>query len=363
MKKIGIITIHYNCNYGAVLQTYALQETLCEYGFEAEIINYINDIDKRRLDLFGEGFIRNMRTLLSLRRKIRRIKGFKNFIFNRYNLSSVTVYNPNQLSEYLFDYDVYITGSDQTFNLLLYDNPEISKPYFLPFVSNAKKISYASSCGEKISVFPPEIKDWMKKALSSYNQIAVRENTTADFIASLGIAHPLTVLDPTLLITKSKWDTLAIPTKYPANSYILFYSVLSDSWVIKEVKKIAKKYNLKVVVPHLMNKFETFSGFTRADDCSPEEFLSLVRNAAFVCTTSFHGTVFSVLYEKNFVSFVLGEGNRIKSLLNSLDLSDRIISNERDKAEEIINKDINYEAVNDKLTKLRETSLQYLKNI
>ena len=362
MKKVGIITFHYCNNYGAVLQSYALQEKLIELGCDAEIINYINPVGLRGLRFFDGDIIRNIRSLLSGRKKIQRIKRFKSFINEKLILSGEPVYESDYLNEEQLGYDIYVTGSDQTFNLLLLNDVKSGETYFLPFVKNKKKVSYGASMGEKIMQLTQENKEWIRGALSSYSNISVRETVAAEFINTLGLEKPKIVLDPALLLSRQQWDDVLKPVKFKKGSYILFYSVLSDSWVIDKVKKIAKQLKLDVVVPHLKNQFELFTAFKRADYCGPGEFISLINNSAFVCTTSFHCTVFSILYKKPFVSFVLGEGNRIGNLLESVDMINRAVyKNDMVNVEDMMK--IDYTGVDERIERMKEESVNYLKEI
>lgn len=360
MKKIGIITIHHNCNYGAVLQAYALQEKLNNLGYNAELLNYITPSGRNSMRLLSSSLKDNISTLLKIKNKILRINRFKSFINQRYRLSGKPIYDQNKLNENMFNYDVYITGSDQTFNLLLNKNIEYRKPYFLPFVKNTKKISYAASMGEKIQNISPTNKEWMKKALNEYDHILVRDEKTADFIEKeLNISRPDIVLDPTLLLTSEEWNEISKPTKIPDEKYVLFYSVLSSPWVIKQVNAIAEKLNLKVIAPHHANRFEFSTNFKRMDFCGPEEFIDLVKNATVVLTTSFHGTIFSLLFNKPFLSFVLGEGNRITNLLKLTGLTNRAVyENSYIDIDSILTQ--NYKNVNEKLDALRKTSAKLL---
>lgn len=361
MKKIGIITIHHNQNYGAVLQAYALQEKLEQLGYDSELINFIPTSSARSMRLFSTSLIENIRTVLFLKKRIIRRQRFVDFFKKKHKLSKEPIYDYNNLKEDAFDYDVYITGSDQTFNLLLRGMEQERKMYFLPFVKEHKKISYAPSMGERIAALDEQKILWIKNALSSYDSLLVREKAAADFIAGLNITPkaPEVVLDPTLLLDRSDYDKIEKRTKYEKGKYILFYSVLSDSWVVKKVQEIAKQLNLKVVAPHYKNRFEQTAGFVRAEECGPEEFISLVKNAAFVCTSSFHGTVFSLIYNKPFVSFLIGEGNRIGSLLDTVNMRSRAVR-QNDDVDALKLLDIDYTEANKLLEDARERSKNLL---
>lgn len=362
MKKIGIITMHSNKNYGAVLQSYALQKKICDLGYEAKLIDYIPDSELYNTENFHRSLskrasVDNIRFLLNVKNQLKRTHGFEAFAKKYYNLTKR--YTQNDLpKENELNMDVYITGSDQTFNLLLMGEPQARYPYFLDFVHNGKKISYASSMGEKILELGEKDRAWIKKALKDYSHIAVREEKAADFIEGLGIERPKITIDPTMLLTCGEWEKIAEMPKNVKGKYILFYSVLSDKWVVEAVKKISKETGLPVVAPHMKNRYELSAGFKRADYASPEEFIALVKNAEFVCTSSFHGTVFSIINNKPFISFILGEGNRIKTLLKNTGLE----SNAVYCGDEIHIPQSNCNAANDLLEILRKNSVNLLKD-
>ena len=353
--------MHYNLNYGAVLQAYATYMKLKGFGFRACIINYISPVGKNELNFFSNGSaINNIRAVMFAKKRLMRISRFKEFMSNNYGLTEA-IYDYRELNEDMFDFDVYLTGSDQTFNLCLPGDIEMRKTYFLPWVTKAKKISYASSMGEMIRNLRQNDALWIKHALSSYSNLSVRENATADFIENMGIKRPKVVIDPTLLLSKEEWDNIALPSRYTNEEYILFYSVLSEPWVIKRVKQISKEMGIKVIAPHFQNRYEFCSGFVRAEECGPLEFVGLVKNAKFICTTSFHGTAFSILYNKPFVSFVLQEGNRISELLNMVGQEYRMVRENGDvDIKTFINTD--FEIANRILASERARSTEILKD-
>ncbi len=322
--KIGIITLHYNLNYGAVLQAYATRKKLSQLGATCEIINYQNSAAKKSMRLFSGGLLNFARTMLRLKKRKARIKAFKQFVYTELHVSSKVTLSGNDLTDAKLGYDLYITGSDQTFNLTLSKDRRYREAYFLPQILT-KKASYGASMGENIN-YSEEDKIWIRKQLQTYKKLSVREEVAADYICSLGLERPKVVMDPTLLLDGKEWETLATATRYAPNSYILFYSVLSSDWIVRDVEALSRKMNLKVVAPHMQNRYELGKNFIRAEECGPKEFLSLIKNAAFVCTSSFHGTVFSVLFQKEFLSFSMNEKGRISNLLKKLNLEDRIIT-------------------------------------
>ena len=323
--RIGIITLHYNLNYGALLQAYALQKALAKLGHEVDIINYVDPNGYTSMKIFGGSLIDKARAMLFLGKRLKRRKAFKQFIRQDLSLSGEMLRDSEQVNAENLPYDLYITGSDQTFNLHLQGGGEYRKTYFLPLIKD-RKISYASSMGDLFSNYDEEEKRWLYDQLKQYQILSVREEAAADFIHSLGLERPHVDLDPTLLIDSDAWADFAKETKYEPGSYILFYSVLSAPWIVRNVEKLSKQTGLPVVAPHLMNRFEMKSGFIRAEECGPKEFVSLIKNAAMVCTSSFHGTAFAIQFKKKFLSFSLSKRGRIANILKKLHLEKCIVT-------------------------------------
>ena len=327
--RIGIITEHYNLNYGAVLQAYALQETLVKLGHEVEIINYVYPLSQKYVKLFGGSIVEKIRTLLFLGKRVKRKNAFMRFIQRELHISGEMLEDSGRINAEELPYDLYITGSDQTFNLHLAGGGKHRETFFLPLIKN-NKISYASSMGDKFSDYSDEEKSWLYDQLKHYKFLSVREEAAAEFLASLGMARPHVDVDPTLLFDGDAWSDFSRKTKYAPGSYILFYSVLSAPWVVKNVERIAKKTRLPIIAPHLQNRFELKSRFIRAEECGPREFVGLIKNAAMVCTSSFHGTVFSIQFKKKFLSFSMSEHGRIANILKKLQLEKCLVSEDDD---------------------------------
>lgn len=364
MKKVGLLTIHKAYNYGAVLQTYATMKTLNGLGFSAEIIDFTtsNNRNENKFLLFPNSIrnikhnIRNIKNPIKFYKKTRRYESFfKNNYSTTVNKYSYANYKeiPNE------DFDYIITGSDQTFALNLGGNSKEREVFFLPFETKSKKISYSSSMGEKTKALNDESKGFMKKSLLDYKNISVRERNSADFIESLIGERPKVTFDPTLAVAREEWDKIAKPVDIKGE-YIFFYTVLSEPWVIDYVKAISQKYGLPIVALHSQNLFELGCNFIRKDDCGPGEFLTLLKNAEYVVTTSFHGTAFSMIYEKRFLSLVLGEGNRIKSLFEQFGSDENLVTEDDLQIKDFPVPDS--EKITEFMNFVKETNESYLKS-
>lgn len=361
--KIGIATIVALNNFGAVLQSYALITFLKNLGYDAEIID-LREPNQDDCSIFikvksFKDILRNMRKIRNYQAHRTRMSLFEDFVANNLPLS------PNYFSDNSLNinnrYDVICTGSDQTFNLLL---KAFKQEFFLTFSNELPKISYAASFGENCNDFTETQLQWVKEQLLQYNSISIREQNGVELAKALtGRNDIIQALDPTLLLTSKQWRSLIKQRTSKKNGYILFYSVLSEPWVVKAVKEFSRLTGMPVVVPHLQNQYEIGYNFERIIETGPLEFLDLVAHADLVLTTSFHATVFSFQFERPFYSFILKEGNRIGSFLDTVNLKNRSIT-ERQFIKKSYETDfeLNYTKPKELLEVERKRSVEYLVN-
>lgn len=304
MKKIGIITMYYKSkNYGGVLQAYALAEYLKDKGFDIEQICYKetaeNTLQSTKISFRARfsGFAQKI-LMLSINKGIEeRNKKFDAFTENIPH--SNDVYTDDNISNANKIYDTFITGSDQVWNPIYY-NPT----YFLDFAKSDKKcLSYAASIANgKLS---DEQREIFKKHFEKYTAISLREND-AEVIQELTNIPVKWVLDPTMLLTKEEWDKVCAP-KMINEKYLFCYFLGRNEEERQIATEFAKKNHLKLVtIPHLMGYFERSDkgfGDEQILSASPADFVSLIKNAEFVFTDSFHATSFSNIYEKEYFVF------------------------------------------------------------
>ncbi len=327
MKKVGIITIHSPYNYGAALQAYATQKAVSDTGADCKIIDFSTWDTLQNNQFFCSGFTKksikhNVRNVLKAPSFFKRKAAFERFK-TRYMQLTDTSYTSDNIGEVKQEgFDCIITGSDQTLNLNLGTHSIDREIFYLPFI-NVKKISYAASMGEHIGELTDVQESFIKTALSDYSHLSVREEVCADKIESILSVRPEIVADPTLAIPRKHWESILAPVSGLPEKYILFYTVLSAPWVVEYVKKLSRETGLPVVAAHPQNAFEMGANFQRADRSGPAEFFSLIKNAELVVTSSFHGTVFSTIFARPFVSLILGEGNRISAFLSHAGLECR----------------------------------------
>ena len=330
MKKIGVITTQYAPNYGALLQTFALQKfvgTQCDKG-EIEAIDYNPPHVKEFWKIFpgGKG-IRNLalNAYLMLNPKFiwekkKRLNNFRRFI--KENIACSNKYYTTEELESLEDrYHTVICGSDQIWNITRHDDPNWYL-YFSKAWKNCKKIAYAPSVADKI---PQGHEENLKKYLENLDHISVREDVDVEQLKAYTNKEIHHVCDPVFLLNEKEWEEYLpeCPIKEP---YILCYFISTGDLASSVVEKMRELTGMKVVHVNvnIRDKFNADYDIRTAD---PFEFASYVKNAAYVCTNSFHCTAFSILFKKNFVVVKKQTANsRMESLIRSSGLEDRFVA-------------------------------------
>jgi hypothetical protein len=251
------------------------------------------------------------------------------------------------------NYECIVCGSDQTWNLDpagRYQNAV----YYLNFPKKQRRVTYATSFGNWVKKLPDhedEVLPWIK----TYDMLSMREESGAAYLRSKGFDCEL-VLDPTLLLESGEYSSICAE---PAErDYVLLFSWPGSKNAVMITNMVSGKLGVKPICivppPRTM-----FSGIERKLDVGPKEFLGLVKNAAFVVTDSFHGTVFSIQYEKPFVSVNNGESDtRRLSLLDRLGLSDHYLAPDKLDFDKILSTD--FASAKQKLLRLRDDSIAYL---
>jgi len=359
-QRVGILTFHRAINYGALLQAYALQEALKKMGCLPEIIDYRSPVlESQHL----EARLSNCQNAKDIARFIfyakhqnRKMKIFRDFSAANLNLSDVYE-NTEQLRKISLEYDKFICGSDQVWNHRITD---FDRNYFLDFIEDiAKKNSYAASFG--ISSIPPEHVNEYRNLLKGFNHISVRENQGRKIINELVNREAELVLDPTLLLSKQDWESIAADYKKKKN-YILLY-MFGNSLTMKTfVENLARQTGCEIVL--ISYSVIKRINATYEKSVGPAEFLGLFQNARYVVTNSFHGTCFSLNFNKDFFLEMLpesqGVNSRLENILDLFDLRSRqIISGENANTR----KTIDYGEVNKRLLVERQRSLDFISKI
>ncbi|MBR4905239.1 MAG: polysaccharide pyruvyl transferase family protein [Clostridia bacterium] len=383
--KVGIITFHFPFNYGAVLQCYALSRKLELLGNEPQVINYCPWYHQNRYASYKNPFYYANRQLHAPAKNVfvrvhNGVKGFRDTVrswkdakpklireetfdaFRKANLRETRTYRSlRALRLSPPKCDLYIAGSDQLWNSKLTDN-RFDPAYFLQF--GRKKTKRATYAVGSYFQDPQAAKAEIAPMLRKLDAISLREIKFLPDVreASMG-AVPIHIdVDPTLLLPPEAYEAL-MPKELPERDpFILVYTMPgpAQKQVNEAAKKLAAKTELKLIDingnPNAENR--------KIEDqriCSPGEFLWYFKNAAFIVTNSFHGTVFSVLFRKRFAVILHKEtGNRASELLDKLGLSHRYTDQTND-VMRILGLASDWNAAHAAIAKLRAESERYLR--
>jgi hypothetical protein len=316
-NKLGIITIHSVYNYGAMLQAFALSQYFQSKHIPSEIVDYrpywlCKDYQfyYRDLVLRPRSALWHLKQYFLHRTKFSR---FDRFLAEKMPLSATKYHDLESLKAH--DYSVLVTGSDQIWNPFITGWDE---SYLLTFDQNRSfKIAYSSSFG--MSIIPDDWSFTVKKALSSFERLGVRETTGKHIIeALLPDKHVSQVLDPVFLLDDDYWRELSCPELIPEFDYILVYALEVNDEIIKYAAALAASEGLKVVAIHPFIENFDFADLS-INEAGPREFIALVDNAKFVVTNSFHGTAFSIILDIPFCCIPHSStGTRMTSLLSTI---------------------------------------------
>lgn len=356
-KKIGILTFHRALSYGAMLQSYALQNFMLELNIDNEIVDYnckyMVDHYQKNFRVTNsnpiKGFAWNLMTLNGIKKER---KTRDEFVKKHLILSKS--YTADNISCAVDEYSAFVTGSDQVWSTTCVGFDPV---YFLTFAQPSQKYSYAASIATK--TIPENIKDEFKNRISDFQKYSLREQSGARIVKDLTGKDAFVNIDPTLLLTKESWDKLA--TSVLNEPYIFLFTVHKPKNLINYALKLSKKTGLKVIY---LNKLRSIKdkNLSYMDPVTADKFVGLIKNASYVCTNSFHGTAFSVIYHKNFIvetETCKGKNIRSEELLTHLRLSQRIMSSKNCDIEA----QSNWDYVDKKLQEEREKSKNYLLSI
>jgi len=355
--KIGILTIHTAFNYGAMLQAYALQIAIIRLGYDVQIIDYYpKEVEKTN---FMRNITPNPRQIVkyiyarinpNVQKKINRFNAFR----NRMQLTS-RYFDRNELYLNPPSFDAYMVGSDQVWNM----ERGFDSFWFLDFVKDKLKISYASSFGT--ATIASEYNKKLKEQLTGFNAISVRESDGVNIIKEATGLNAIQVLDPTFLLSDGDWIKLAARRQFRGD-YILAYGFSRSIEFNKLIINVKNRYKLPVVAIAIGTHFPF-----DVDKCflnvGPSEFLALFRDAKAICTDSFHGIAFSINFRKTFFSIPHATRNsRLDSLLSLLNLRDRQYSNVTDILDLSVDElTINYDPLKTLMINTINDSLSFLR--
>lgn len=379
MKKIGILTFHAADNFGCVLQCMALQNAvkILYPDAQVEVINYVapNLLENGLLmskeqyrtvkEKFGKktAILRVLENLKTLSGRKTRMRKFQAFRHKELNLSGAAFSVDDELSS--LHYDICIVGSDQVWNWALVKNKE--KLFFLEGMSaDTRKISYAASTGH--NRFSEWETGWFREHIAGMDAISIREKSALAAMQEIVGRNVSVCLDPTMLHDAAYWRSFERkPKGMGSKKYVFMYGLghpyckEQEAEACRQAREIAKKEGLQVIHSYYGAYRKRFD--KSAKHCyyqGPCEFLWLVDHAEYVVNCSYHGTVFSVIFEKPFYTYSTGSNSaRMVDLVETLGIEDRYLDHVIDADQ--VNWDIDWKSVNDNLSRARQKSLDYLK--
>lgn len=364
MKKIGILTYHRVFNFGSLLQTYALQKYLEDKGQAVEVIDYYPErLQKKRL-LFhvNPKWSRPVWKMVAhlVPAVITRLLGYHmmdTFLGKYVKLTKKTYETEDDLKADLPIYDIYLNGSDQVWNVETADGL-VDKVFFMEFLPDEYvRAAYAGSFGK--DDFSEESLKEIKKYLSRYSAISVRENSGVGILEKIGIDNGQWVLDPTFLLKPAQWKMIQAKAKLP-EKYLLVYNLNRNPRISRLAQQIAKERGLEIV--NFAHSFVFIKGAKNIVYPTPNLFITLFENADYVVTDSFHGTAFSINFGRQFICVPAPRFNsRLNSILDLIGESDRLLG-DKDNFD-IINRKIDYIKVDSIIEEERKKAFGFVDRV
>lgn len=309
--KAGIFTLQESDNYGAVLQAYALQTFLKRIGVESEFVIFEKEtVTEKAKD-----------PVVPLIKKLRMEEKKRSLFFDDFRgiYLKCSIPFPRQNAEDLNDrYDLFIAGSDQVWNLSI---PGVDGRYFLPFVDPCKRFSYAASFGR--NHISENTRNWCAQQLKKFQAISVREERGRKIIKECTGRDSVVCLDPVFLLERTEWEKLTSAGE--SVPYVLLYFMQYNKELMMRAQNAAEAKGLKLRI--VTASFMQPCGFDAWSGTGVTDWLSLIKNAEYVYTNSFHGIAFSMIFERSFSAIRLDSdleerNGRIEELLNMTGMED-----------------------------------------
>lgn len=341
--KIGILTWYYGANYGAKAQAYALYKVTSDFGHSVEMVNYKAENYKSINIGTNLNVVHAKHHPLLYMQCLLRVKKFSQI--NKYFDETVAVKTGEDVDR--LGLDCVIFGSDAIFNV---EHKLFDKIYMGVGIKETKKISYAPSCEDLSPDF--KLSEECINSLQHFSSLSVRDKNTKQLLLQNTQIDAVEVLDPTLL-----YDFMDINTVWEENNYLLIYTFSDWSVFQTQIQAFAKEKGLRIVAIGRKCKWADKSYMS----ASFEQWICSFRNASYVFTDSFHGTVFSIKNNKQIIlSSRPDKRAKIESLLKMAGISRRFYDG-LDSIENYINKSaIDYSIVNQNIRKLIDCSIEYL---
>ena len=381
-KKIGCVIAYRkgHNNYGTSLQGYAMLKKIGQLGYEVEVIAYIKQLSFWQKMKFvinairvGEG--RNIVERLTAKRIMEKHPSYAAGIATR--TRAVDAYKAKKLLPLFrefrgyealhkgsLSYDAVVVGSDQVWTPMSLPN----RFFNLLFVDDSvRKVAYASSFG--VSVIPAFQRKATGAYLDRFYRIGVREQRGKEIVEELSRQKATVVADPTLLLSREEWEEeIADARPQETVPYIFCYFLGTNQEARQAANRLKERIGYKIVTIRHMDEYvseDELFGDEAPYEVDPNDFVKYISRAAYVCTDSFHCTVFSIIFHRQFMTFYrfaesskTGRNSRINSLFSLLGLQERLY----DGRIETIDYYIDYETVDGRLDELRHLSIEFLEN-
>lgn len=327
--KTATITYHAAHNYGAMLQAFALQQTLLSLSVENKIINLRTQVQRAHYPHPNAMVFSSVSRLAGwllyggpLSGLYKKYSLFESFLDNDLILTKEYT-DLSQLSENEIGADLFISGSDQVWNT---SQKDYNDAYFLPFVHTKRKISYAASMGLKpADNVSSGIHDRIRFYLRDFESISVRDESSRELASHLTGKEVLVHADPTLLLERNAWDRQTGVHPLVKGQYVFVYYPSTFEELDDLALEVGKLLGIKVVISNKTGNLKAFFHMKKCLACGPWEFINLIKNATVVVTSSYHATLFSLLFHRPF--YVLDRQDaRIDSLLSAVGLLNRKVS-------------------------------------
>lgn len=388
--SVGIITLHYVDNHGGVLLAYALQEKIRQLGYAPALIDYdptpvpspvahfLKTWAHRlvRLPVYLKRAPEIIHRLISggplmPPRHLHKSVGVRSARFEEFRArhickTSASWQSHEQLRASPPRFDVYVCGSDQIWNPYMCrpdDNPGFDGAYFLDFAPQASRVSYAPSVS--VPEIPSSLEAEFARLVSDVRFLSCREESGARLIEAAAGRPVKVVVDPALLLTREDWRLVSRSPR--AGRYLLCYFLGDGAHYREFALAMARRLGLAVKVVSSNPGDAEYLKAECCQDIGPDEFLGLIENAECVCTDSFHGTLFSIVFERLFFVFERpgsagsrSMSSRIHSILGRLCLMDRLIPEGR--SADAASTSVDYGLPRQRLLELREDSVGYLRD-
>lgn len=359
LKTATVTWISYN-NFGSYLQAYALQKVLLALGVENSIIDDARIVEGHKASVYEKLYVKIYRIVcIALRKHKEQLIALNRFL--KFKERLLIVDNTwNTFSDLNIKYDFFIAGSDQ----IWYPDSQVFNPYYYLDFTDKVKISYAASIGT--SRYPDSYKQKVSDLLRNYKAISIREKIGVGLLQTFISNNIENVLDPTLLLDRTDWDKVASKIIVCSKKYAICYLLTYNEAYLDFIRKDCTLKGMNLVI---MSDFDIYRKY--ADivlPAGPCEFISAIKSADFIYTDSYHCTIFSIIYQKNFLTFKRfsdnsgrNQNSRLVDLFNLTGIRRRFIS-EENLLLPLELEVIDYQKVNENIDKARKHSVNYLIN-